>query len=147
MNGYDGSLLNGLLSNTNFKQFFNGYSDGLWAGVVSSIYQIGNVAAAAFIGPALDTGVRRLGMFLGAAATIVGTLIQGTTLSTHSLGQFMAGRFILGFGVSLAASAGPIYVVVVCHPAYRGVVTGLYKTSWSTGSVLASGAARGALDL
>ena len=37
MNGYDGSLLNGLLSNTNFKQYFNGSSDGLWAGIVSSL--------------------------------------------------------------------------------------------------------------
>jgi sugar porter (SP) family MFS transporter len=147
MNGYDGSLLNGLLSNSAFKTYFNGTNDGLWAGIVSSIYQIGGVVALPFVGPALDTWGRRVGMFFGASLIVLGTIIQGTTSVTHSLGQFMGGRFLLGFGVSLAASAGPIYVVEVCHPAYRGVVTGLYNTFWFTGSIVSSGAARGALNL
>ncbi len=130
MNGYDGSLLNGLLANTNFTGYFGGSNDGLWAGIVSSLYQIGGVVALPFVGPAVDGWGRRVGMFIGALTIVIGTVIQGTTIHTHSLGQFMAGRFILGFGVSIAASAGPIYVVEVCHPAYRGVVTGLYNTFW-----------------
>ena len=86
-------------------------------------------------------------MFLGAFLIVTGTIIQGTTSLTGSLGQFMAGRFILGFGVSLAASAGPIYVIEVCHPAYRGVVGALYNTFWFTGSIVSSGAARGSLNM
>lgn len=130
MNGYDGSLLNGLLANPDFKAYFRGSNDGIWAGIVSSIYQIGGVVALPFVGPAVDTWGRRMGMFLGALTIVFGTVIQGTTSYTGSVGQFMAGRFFLGFGVSLAASAGPIYVIEVCHPAYRGVVTALYNTFW-----------------
>jgi MFS family permease len=37
--------------------------------------------------------------------------------------------------------------VEVCHPAYRGVVTGLYNTFWFTGSIVSSGAARGSLNM
>ena len=130
MNGYDGSLLNALLANSAFKDFFHGSNDGIWAGIVASLYQIGGVCALPFVGPAVDTWGRRIGMFIGSCTIILGTVIQGTTISTHNLGQFMAGRFVLGFGVSIAAAAGPIYVVEVCHPAYRGVVTGLYNTFW-----------------
>ena len=147
MNGYDGSLLNGLLANKDFKAYFNGSNDGIWAGIVSSLYQIGGVVALPFVGPAVDTWGRRMGMFLGSVVIILGTIIQGTTNLTGSLGQFMAGRVFLGFGVSLAASGGPIYVVEVCHPAYRGVVTALYNTFWFTGSIISSGAVRGSLNL
>ena len=130
MNGYDGSLLNVLLSNDAFLANFHGTDDGIWAGIVSSMYQIGGVVALPFVGPAVDTWGRRAGMFIGALTIIIGTVVQGTTSATGSLGQFMAGRFMLGFGVSIAASGGPIYVVEVCHPAYRGVVTALYNTFW-----------------
>ena len=61
---------------------------------------------------------------------MLGTLIQGTTIYTHSLSQFMVGRFLLGFGAQLATCGGPIYVAEMAHPAYRGVVTGLYNTFW-----------------
>lgn len=90
-------------------------------------------------------------MWLGAGFIIIGTVVQGVTVhmtdylaATH---QYMGGRFLLGFGVSLAASAGPMYVVEVTHPAYRGVVTALYNTFWFTGSIVASGAGRGTINM
>lgn len=130
MNGYDGSLFNSLLLNPNFKTYFNGSNNGIWAGIVASMYQIGGVAALPVVGYCVDLPGRRGGMFIGAFIIVIGTIIQGTTSYTHSLGQFMGGRFLLGFGVSIAASAGPVYVVEVSHPAFRGVVTALYNTFW-----------------
>lgn len=147
MNGYDGSLFNGLLENPDFKDLFHGTNDGIWAGIVSSMYQIGGVVALPFVGPAVDGFGRRFGMFLGALIIILGTIIQGTTYLNASVGQFMAGRFFLGFGVSLAASGGPVYVVEVSHPAHRGVVTAVYNTFWWTGAIISAGAVRGSLNL
>lgn len=120
VNGYDGSLLNGLLINDDFKAFFHGSEDGLWAGIVTSIYQIGSVVALPFVGPAIDKYGRKGGMLIGAAIIIVGTIVNATTYWTASIGQFEAGRFILGFGVSIMQTAGPMYVVETTHPAYRG---------------------------
>jgi sugar porter (SP) family MFS transporter len=97
-----------------------------------------------FVGPALDTYGRRIGMLIGASLIVIGTAIQGTS---HGVGQFMGGRFILGFGVSIAASAGPMYVIEINHPAYRGSVGAMYNTLWFSGAIVASGAARGALDI
>lgn len=77
MNGYDGSLINNLLQNPSFKERYGAKNDGIWAGIISSIYQIGGVVALPFVGPALDTWGRRVGMLIGAGIIIVGTCIQG----------------------------------------------------------------------
>lgn len=147
MNGFDGSLLGGLLANKVFLNHFNGTSTGIWTGIVSSMYQIGGVVALPFVGPAIDTWGRRVGMFIGSFFIILGTLITGLTVTNASTGQFEGGRFLLGFGVSIAASAGPIYVVETVHPAFRGVVTGYCNTFWFVGSILAAGAVRGSITL
>ncbi|GAB1217457.1 hypothetical protein ATERTT37_006696 [Aspergillus terreus] len=147
MNGFDGSLFSGLLANTIFLDHFNGRNAGIWAGLVSAMYQIGGVCALPFVGPAIDTWGRRVGMFLGSFLIVLGTIVCGTTIANASVGQFMGGRFLLGFGVSIAAAAGPIYVVETTHPAYRGVVTGYCNTFWFIGSILSSGSVRGSITL
>lgn len=147
MNGYDGSLINLLLQNEIFQEEYDVESTGAWAGIISSMYQIGGVIALPFVGPAIDTWGRRVGMFIGAMIIIVGTIIQGTASGDSSQAQFMGGRFLLGFGVSIAAAAGPMYVIEINHPAFRGVVGAMYNTLWFSGSILAAGAARGALNV
>ncbi|KAK1255916.1 hypothetical protein MKX07_008175 [Trichoderma sp. CBMAI-0711] len=144
MNGYDGSLINNLLQNPWFKAKYTVGNDGIWAGIVSSMYQIGGVVALPFVGPAIDGFGRRIGMLLGAILIVVGTIIQGLS---NSQGQFMGGRFLLGFGVSIAAAAGPMYVVEINHPAYRGRVGAMYNTLWFSGAIISAGAARGGLNV
>ena len=142
MNGYDGSLINNLLNNEQFLKYFGGKEGGIWAGIVTSMYQIGGVTSLPFIGPSADTFGRRFGMWIGCVIIIIGTIVQGLS-PFKSVKQFMAGRFLLGFGVNVASAAGPMYVVEVSHPAYRGIVTAIFNTFWFTGSILASGVARG----
>lgn len=143
MNGYDGSLINNLLQNDYFLAYYKGENAGIWAGIVTSMYQIGGVVSLPFIGPAADTFGRRFGMFAGCILVIVGTIIQGMATTQNGVKQFMGGRFLLGFGVNIASAAGPMYVVEVSHPAYRGVVTAIFNCFWFTGSIIASGVARG----
>ncbi|KAL1959470.1 hypothetical protein VTO42DRAFT_1915 [Malbranchea cinnamomea] len=146
MNGYDGSLYNSISANDIFLDYMNGRNKGIWAGIVSSMYQIGGIAALPFVGPINDGFGRRMGMFVGSVIVVVGTIISAA-LTGPNVGQFMGGRFVLGFGVAIASAAGPMYVTEVSHPAYRGVVTAFFNTFWFTGSILASGVARGSLNL
>lgn len=147
MNGFDGSLFGGLTANKTFLHFFHGENKGIWAGIITFLYQIGSIAALPFVGPAIDTWGRRYGMLIGSIIVILGTVVTGTTIHNHSTGQFMGGRFLLGFGVAIVSAAGPIYVVESSHPAYRGIATAYCNTFWFTGAILSSGAVRGALDL
>lgn len=71
-------------------------------------------------------------MFIGALIIVVGTCVQA---SCHNLAGFMAGRFVLGFGVAISASAGPAYVSEMAHPSFRGVMTAVYNTFWFIGGI------------
>ncbi|KAL7946926.1 general substrate transporter [Trichoderma barbatum] len=141
--GYDSSLINNLLQNPWFRETYNVESSGIWAGIVASMMQIGGVAAMPFIGPAMDHFGRRSGLFLGALAIIVGTVIQGTS---STAGQFMGGRFFVGFGAIMNGASGPIYVLEINHPAYRAVMGAMYNTLYFSGAIIAAGAARGGLN-
>jgi sugar porter (SP) family MFS transporter len=86
-------------------------------------------------------------MTIGSAIIILGAIVNGTTVFNAHDGQLLAGRFVLGFGVSIVSAAGPIYVVETAHPAWRGIITAYCNTFWFTGSILAAGAVRGGLNL
>lgn len=112
-------MFGGLTANQQFLDFFNGTNDGPWAALNSAMYQIGGVCALFFVGPAVDTWGRKIGMQIGAWIIIIGAIINGTTSFNGNIGQLQGGRFLLGFGVSIISAAGPIYVVETAHPAYR----------------------------
>ena len=130
MDGYNGSLLNGLLQNDAFKAYFDGSNSGVWVGLVGFLYQIGGLAGLPFSGPSLDAWGRRKGIFIAVCTIIMGTAIQGTSAYTHSMRQFMIGRLFLGFGAQIAGAGGPIYLIELSHPAHRGVITALFNTFW-----------------
>jgi MFS family permease len=90
-------------------------------------------------------------MLIGAGLIIIGCIINGTILYAsdyqHAVAQLKGGRFLLGFGVNIVSAAGPIYVVETAHPAWRSIITAYCNTFWFTGSILASGVLRGAINL
>ncbi|KAK7526614.1 uncharacterized protein IWZ02DRAFT_177599 [Phyllosticta citriasiana] len=134
INGYDGSLMAAINSYPQYRSYFgfdlvNGTPT---TGIVYAIYQIGNLVGSFAAGPACDTFGRRWGMFTGASIIILGAGVQA---SSTSLGAFIGGRFVLGFGVSICATAGPAYVSEMAHPAYRGMLTGVYNTFWFVGAL------------
>jgi len=118
-----------------YQKQFGTKTTGAQTGFIFAIYTVGNLAGAFVSGPVTDKWGRRWGMFLGALIIITGTCIQGTA---NHLPQFSGGRFVLGFGVSLSATAGPAYVVEMAHPKYRGILTGFYNSFWFIGSIPAS---------
>lgn len=102
-------LFGGLSANSQFLDFFHGDTAGPWQAITSVIYQIGGLAALPVVGPCVDTWGRKAGMFIGATIIIVGCIVNGlTVLHPDSTGQLQAGRFVLGFGVSIVSAAGPI---------------------------------------
>ncbi|RHZ64955.1 uncharacterized protein CDV56_109193 [Aspergillus thermomutatus] len=140
MGGYDGSLMGNLLAMPSFQSQFDASILGVQTGIIMSMYSIGSVCALPFIGPLTDTWGRRVGIAIGCSLLILGTIIEGVS---HRLPQFLAGRFFLGFGACIANVACPSYVVEIAHPAYRGVITGLYNCCYYLGAILAAVVLRG----
>ncbi|OGM41997.1 MFS lactose permease [Aspergillus bombycis] len=138
INGYDGSLMGSINSYEQYRSYFGFDPDEGTpsTGIVYAIYTIGNIVGSFTPAPLLTSKScpigRRVGMALGSIFIIIGTIVQATC---HNLGGFMAGRFILGFGVATSATAGPAYVSEMAHPAYRGAMTGLYNVLWFGGGI------------
>lgn len=141
--GFDGSLMGNLLDMPSFQKQFGASILGIKAGLISSFYSIGSVSALPFIGPLTDTWGRRYGIIIGCLVVIMGTIVQGTA---HALPQYLAGRFFLGFGGCIGNAACPSYVVEFAHPAFRGVITGLYNCCYFLGAILAAGTLRGCVE-
>lgn len=64
-------------------------------------------------------------MFSGAVVIIVGMIITATAMT---IAQFIVGRFILGFGISVMTVAAPAYAVEISPPHWRGRATGMIDT-------------------
>ncbi|TPX09351.1 uncharacterized protein E0L32_009395 [Thyridium curvatum] len=140
MSGLDGALMGNLLAMPAFQRQFAADIVGVKTGLISSMYAIGSVCALPFVGPCTDNWGRRVGMMIGCVFVVMGVIIQGTS---HQLPQYLAGRFFIGFGGSVAHVACPSYVVEFSHPVNRGVLTGLYNCCYYLGSVLAAATLRG----
>lgn len=91
--GFDGSLMGSLLPIQQFRDTFGSGLVGSQASLIQGMYTIGGVSALPFVGFVLDTWGRRMGMFVGSLAVIVGTILGGTA---NEMGQLLASRFFLG---------------------------------------------------
>jgi MFS family permease len=122
-----------------YQDTFGLSGEGSSTGIIFIIYNCGQIVAFPFCGFLADGYGRRICIFVGCALVIVGTAVQTTA---HHTGQFIGGRFILGFGASIASAAGPAYTVELAHPSYRGTMAGMYNnckshhnSCWRTGYI------------
>lgn len=125
MSGYDGTLMSSMNAMPTFHDFFHVGMQGSSTGLLFAIYTVGQLIGSLFAAPAADRLGRRFGMLSGSVFIIIGTIIEATA---KNIGQFMGGRFLIGFGVAIAGTAGPIYVVEISPPSLRGLFGGLYQS-------------------
>lgn len=72
-------------------------------------------------------------MLAGCLVMVLGAGIQG---GSQSLGMFMGGRFMMGFGNTMAQLSSPLLLTELCHPQHRGKVTAIYNCLWNLGAVV-----------
>ncbi|PSK33666.1 hypothetical protein C7M61_005276 [Candidozyma pseudohaemuli] len=134
VNGYDGSLMNGLQSMEEWRDQF-GHPQGTMLGFVNAAQSIGGVIVLPFAGYLADKLGRKLTLTIGLVGIIVATIIQATG---HNLGQLIASRFIVGFAGLLAVQPAPLLVAELSYPTMRGKITCLYFTLFYVGAILAA---------
>ena len=98
---------------------------------------IGNFCGAPFL--ALGDVIGRRGVnFAGNIIVIIAALLQGLA---PNLATLMVGRFLLGFGSSMASA--PQYVAEIAPLHLRGRLVGFFGTFFQFGSVIMIGAMTG----
>jgi MFS family permease len=142
LNGFDSSLMGAINAMPAYQRTFGLSGAGSSTGIIFIIYNCGQIAAFPFCGFLADGYGRRICILVGCILVIVGTAVQATA---HTTGHFIGGRFVLGFGASIASAAGPAYTVELAHPAYRGTMAGMYNNFWWLGNILAGWTTYGTL--
>lgn len=133
-NGYDGSMMNGLQSLSQWEAAFGNPSGGK-LGLLNAIQNIGALAGYPFA-PYMSDGIgRRKTVFFGATIMCVATAVQ---TASQSVGMFIGARFLIGFGLTFAANAAPMLVTEISYPTYRAPLTSLYNSLWYSGSIIAA---------
>ncbi|KAF8551820.1 hexose transporter [Imleria badia] len=133
-NGYDGSMMNGLQTLSQWESAFGNPGNGK-LGLLNAIQNIGGLAGYPFA-PYVSDGIgRRRAVWLGATIMLIATAVQ---TASQSVGMFIGARFLIGFGLTFAANAAPMLVTEISYPSYRAPLTSLYNSLWYSGSIVAA---------
>ncbi|BCS30126.1 sugar porter family MFS transporter [Aspergillus puulaauensis] len=135
INGYDGSLLNGLQTMPPWREYF-GNPTGSTLGLLTAIHNIGGICALFFSSYLADLLGRRACVSLGTIVLFVGVIVQSAP--SVNRGMFIAGRFLVGLGSNISQGAAPLLVTELAHPQHRGTLTTMYNTLWYVGSIIAA---------
>ncbi|KAK3052456.1 hypothetical protein LTR09_006310 [Extremus antarcticus] len=134
VNGYDGSLLNGLQTSKQWQTYFNN-PDGSELGLITAIQNIGAVCALPFSAYAADLFGRKIGIATGLVFIFIGTILQ-----VAPCGPWHVYRrtFLVGFGSNISQGSAPLLIMELAHPQHRGKLTTMYNTLWYVGSIIAA---------
>lgn len=110
INGYDGSLLNGLQTMDQWQEYF-GNPSGARLGLFTAIQNIGAIAALPLSPYAADWFGRRIGVEIGIVLIFVGVIIQ--VVPGANAGMYIGGRFLLGFGSNFSQGCAPLLIIEV----------------------------------
>jgi sugar porter (SP) family MFS transporter len=134
--GYDGMLINTSQQMDSWNNYFgDDVKDSQKLGILINMFNIGSIVSF-FITPYVaDTFGRRIAIATGCLIMVLGGCLSAFC---NGYGMFIAGRFILGFGNSLAQMSSPLLLTEICHPQHRGPVTAIYNCLWNLGALIVS---------
>ncbi|WWD19940.1 hypothetical protein CI109_104412 [Kwoniella shandongensis] len=132
--GYDQSLLGSLQALDTWLEPM-GYPNASQIGTISILMIAGNIASTYPAQWICDKYGRRWTIVFGSLFCIASALVQ--TFS-YSRGQYMAGRFLLGFGVTPSIVGASCLVNELSHPRQRPFIGAAYNVIWYIGSIIAT---------
>ncbi|KAI5928353.1 general substrate transporter [Camillea tinctor] len=132
--GYDGSMMNGLQTLPQWKEFF-GNPSGALLGLINAVYPLGGVVSLFVVTYVSDRYGRRLPMLIGLVTCIAFAIMQALA---QDLATFVTARALIGFFGSFLGQPGPVIITELAYPTQRGKVTALYNTFYYFGSIFAA---------
>lgn len=125
-------MLNNLRILEYWTKYFNDPKEST-LGLLTALYSIGSIASLPVAPFVADHFGRKTAIAAGCVIMIVGAAIQA---AAKNLDYFMGGRFLMGFGNSLAQLSSPLLLTELCHPQHRARVTAVYNCLWNVGAII-----------
>jgi sugar porter (SP) family MFS transporter len=133
--GYDGMMVNTSQQMDAWKDYFPEYEDPNKLGILINMYSIGSILSFFIVPYMADVLGRKPTIMIGCVIMIGGSMISAFC---NGYGMYIAGRFVLGFGNSLAQMCSPMLLTEICHPQHRAPLTTVYNCLWNLGSLIVS---------
>ncbi|OBT76081.1 hypothetical protein VF21_04848 [Pseudogymnoascus sp. 05NY08] len=121
--GYDGMLINTSQQIKLWELYFPEVSDKNKLGILVNMFNIESIISFFFTPYIADRWGRKFAITCGCLIMCLGGCLSAFC---NGYGMFIAGRFVLGFGNSLAQMCSPLLLTEICHPQHRGPVTAIY---------------------
>ncbi|KAH7014227.1 general substrate transporter [Microdochium trichocladiopsis] len=142
-NGFDGSMMNGLQSLPLWQDYFD-HPVGVRLSLFGSAMTLGGLLALPVIPWCCDHLGRKKTVIIGSFIILLGVALQAGAINFP---MFFAARIILGTGMTLATTAGPLLVAEIAHPQDRAILTTFMGLAYAIGSFVASWVTFGTLKI
>ncbi|KAI9147154.1 High-affinity glucose transporter [Paramyrothecium foliicola] len=122
--GYDGSMMNGLQTLPQWREFFN-HPEGALLGLMNAVYPLGKLVGVVLVTYVSERWGRKVPLLIGLVTCIGFAIMQALA---HNLAVFVTARAFLGCGTMFISQPSPILIAEVAYPTHRGKITALYNT-------------------
>ncbi|RMD42580.1 hypothetical protein DV735_g2562, partial [Chaetothyriales sp. CBS 134920] len=138
-NGYDGSMMNGLMALQRWFAFMDNPS-GAWLGFINAVMALIGTMSFPMVAYCANRWGRKKGLFVGFFFVFLGSFLQAFTPNKHG---FVAARALLGFCSSWWGGLAPLLITELAYPTHRPFLTSLYNCGFYVGSTVAAWATFG----
>ncbi|KAI8316759.1 Lactose permease [Colletotrichum sp. SAR11_59] len=133
-NGYDGSMMNGLLALPQWMNFMD-QPKGAWLGFINAVQSLSTMLAYPAVAYFANRWGRKKGLFVGYAFLFLGSMLQAFTPNKTG---FILGRLFIGQPSGWWGGLAPVLITELAYPTHRGILTALYNCGWFVGSSFAA---------
>jgi MFS family permease len=133
-NGYDGSLINGLLAMPYFNENLGDPTSTL-LGITLAGISLGGLPSFIPASYVSDYLGRRITVAIGSTLMLAAAVIQCATSGVYA---FLGTRIMLGVGLGFAQTAAPPLTAEIAHPKHRANITNLFQAIWFWGAIVSA---------
>ncbi|KAH6692488.1 sugar transporter [Plectosphaerella plurivora] len=138
-NGYDGSLMNGLMALPQWHEFMDEPS-GAWLGFINAAQSLSSTCAYPLVAYFANRWGRKKGLYIGLFFLFAGAFLQAFT---PNVAGFVVSRALLGQPSAWWGGLGPLLVTELAYPSHRAFITAVLNAGWYVGSTIAAWATFG----
>ncbi|TEA18637.1 Lactose permease [Colletotrichum sidae] len=131
-NGYDGSIMGGLLALNTWNSFM-GAPAGAYLGWITAIYWLGNGIAFPVAAWISNRYGRKPGIYVGYLFLILGVGMQSAAQNEVT---FTYSRLFVGIAASWLGNSAPLLINEIAHPKQRSIANALFMVGWYFGGTL-----------
>jgi MFS family permease len=141
-NGYDGSLINGLLPIPAFNEDVIDRVSTNVLGLIIAAISLGGLPALIPAGYVSDRYGRKKCLMIGTFFMILSAILQAATSGPW---LFFGFRILMGAAIAFILIPAPALSTEVAHPRNRGAVTACFQTAFYWGAIVAAATTLGGL--